>query len=97
MKTTKLPLLRTADREVVFIGEILFVYARVGSLRIRTWFGVVKNLVVDVLLGQSFIDHCIWGIFSTREQPSRGILNQWRLYCHRHQSKREPPTPKWSP
>lgn len=49
-------------------------FVRVGHLQLRTWFGVVDNLAVDVVFGM-FIDCCIWVIFST-EKSSSGIFDR---------------------
>lgn len=46
---------RTAKRQVVSIEAILPLFVRTSNPRVHGWFGVVKNLAVDVLLGTSFI------------------------------------------
>lgn len=38
-------------------------FLKICDLPVRVWFGVVDNLAVDVLLGTSFIDLCIQGLF----------------------------------
>lgn len=62
-KTNKSTLLGTANCKVVSFEGIVSLFVCMGGLRMSAWFGVVKNLAVDVLLGTSFIDRRIWGIF----------------------------------
>lgn len=37
----------------------MILFNHVGDQRLRACFGIVENIAVDVLLGASFIDHCI--------------------------------------
>lgn len=32
---------------------------RIGDLRKCTWFAEIKSVAVDMILGTSFLDHCI--------------------------------------
>lgn len=38
-------------------------FVHMSDLRLHTWFGVIKNLSVDMLFWASFIDQCTQGIF----------------------------------
>lgn len=62
------PQLRTATREHVNVEGVIPMFVRIGDLRVRAWFGVVENLAVDILVGTSFIDRCIRGIFPTERK-----------------------------
>lgn len=55
--------LPAATKEAVHIDSTIPIFLRNGSLRVRAWHGVVKNLAVDVLVGTSFIDRGIQSIF----------------------------------
>lgn len=44
----------------------------IGDLLVRPWFAIVENVAVDVLLGTSFIDLWIRGVFSTKRK-----VNSW--------------------
>lgn len=43
-------------------------FIRMGYLHIRTWYGIVENLAVDILLRTLFINRCIRRIFPTERQ-----------------------------
>lgn len=43
-------------------------FVGIDDLRVRTWFRVVENLTVDVLLGSFFIYRCIGGIFQSEHK-----------------------------
>lgn len=62
------PRLRTANGKVVSVEGIMHLYVRMGDLRVRSWFGVVENLVIDVLLGTSFMYRCIRRIFPSEQK-----------------------------
>lgn len=79
IKRIKVPLLRTANHNIVNVGDIVLLFAYIGDLRVCTWFGIVENLAVDFLLETSFINRCICGIFSTKKKSSLGIRGQWWL------------------
>lgn len=72
MKTIKSLPLCNASQELVPIEGIVPLSAPTGDLRVRSWFGVVESLAVNVLLGMSFIDRCIRGIF-----PSVPKIVRW--------------------
>lgn len=48
--------LRFVNKKPVRTEGIILSHFEIGNLRIRVWFGVVKDLVVNVLLGTSFMD-----------------------------------------
>lgn len=68
MKPIKSPQLRTANCKVVSGEFILPLFVRMGDLCVYAWFGVIRNLAVDVVLGTSFIDSCIRGIFPSERK-----------------------------
>lgn len=65
MKTIESPSLHTANRNVEIVVDIVSLSVHMGDLRVRPWFAVVENLAVELLLGTSFIDCCILGLFSS--------------------------------
>lgn len=48
-------------------------FVRMGDLNVCAWFGIVRNFSVDVLLGTSVIDRCIWGIFHSKRSIVRWL------------------------
>lgn len=64
MKVNSLSL-RTTKNPAVQTDNIIPMFVRIGDLPVRAWFGVIENLAVDVLLGTSFIECCIQGIFTS--------------------------------
>lgn len=61
-------------------------FVLIGDLCIHTWFGVVNILAMDVLLGMSFFDRCIRGIFPSERKlfrcnyrPVANILTQKKV------------------
>lgn len=53
------PNLKRSTKQAINIDSIIQVFVRIGDVYVRLWFGVVRNLSVDVLLGTSFIFRCI--------------------------------------
>lgn len=51
MKTIKLLSLHTGNPEVVSVEGIVLILVCMGDLGMCTWFGVLENLAVGVLLG----------------------------------------------
>lgn len=68
VKTIRSPPLHTLNCEVVSVDGIVPLFVHLGDLRVCTWFGVVDNLAVNLLLGTSFIDPCIGEIFPTERK-----------------------------
>lgn len=68
LKATKSTPLRIANRMVVSVERIEPLFVLMGDLRVCIWFGVVKNLVIDLLLGTSFINRCIRGVFPSERK-----------------------------
>lgn len=63
------------NREIVNIKCIIPFFARNGYLSTGPYFGIVKCLSVDVLVGTSFIDRCICRVFSIEVEAVLGHLN----------------------
>lgn len=61
MKTIKSTPLSTTNRELVSVERTVLLFIRIGELHVYTWFEVIENTAVDVLLGMSFINRCISG------------------------------------
>lgn len=60
-------------RKVVNVGSILSLFVRISDFHVRTWFGIVKNLTVDVFHRTSFIYWCICGT----------LKSKWKVvFCH---------------
>lgn len=59
MNTIKSPPLPTANCEVVSVELFMPHVVRKVYLCVPTWFEVVKNLAVNVLVGTSFINRCV--------------------------------------
>lgn len=55
--------LRSANIQPVRSEGVIQLYLQTGDLDIRVWFRVVEDLAVDILLGTSFIDRNIQGMF----------------------------------
>ena len=55
--------LTSASRNAMNLVGVLPLFIRMGDLKVRVWFGVVENLAVPVLLGTSYIDRFVQGIF----------------------------------
>lgn len=68
MKTGQWVPSRIANPSVVSIEGIVSPFVPRGDLHLRAWFGLVANLAVDVLLGTSFINRCIKGIFPSERK-----------------------------
>lgn len=68
MKTIKSQPLRTANCEVVSMEGIGPLFVRIGDLHMHALFGVVENLAVDMILGTSFIDCSVRGLFSSERK-----------------------------
>lgn len=75
IKRQNLPRLRTATKEPLALDGTIILHLRLGDLRVRVCFGVVPNLVVDFLLGTSFSDRFIRGIF-----PSERKIVPWHSH-----------------
>lgn len=50
------------------VEGVVPLFVHIGDLRVWAWFGIVEMLVVDALLGTSFIDQYIHGIFPTERK-----------------------------
>lgn len=68
VKSFKLPQFRAIDREVLSIEPFLPLFTPIGDLRLHAWFGIVENLIADLLLETSFIDGLIRRIFSNEQK-----------------------------
>lgn len=68
MKTIELQLWPTANCRVVSVEGAVPLFAGMGDLRGRAWFGVFKSLAVDVLLATSFTDRCIRGVSPSKRK-----------------------------
>lgn len=66
------PGLTAAGKQTITVEGVILLHVQLGDLRVRVWFGVVKNLAVSVLLGTSFIDRFVTGIFP----PERKVVPQ---------------------
>lgn len=53
----------TATKQAVIIDAIIPMFVRISDLCVRAWLEIVESVAFDVLLGTSFIDRCIWGVF----------------------------------
>lgn len=58
-KSLKLP---DASSWPTKIREIILLYIQLAHLKVRTWFFVCPNVVVEGILGASFVDRCIKAI-----------------------------------
>lgn len=67
-KLIKSFVLRTVNRKVLNIEVIVPFFLYIGDGCVRAWFGDVKNLAVDLLLGWSFIYRCLHMIFVTKRK-----------------------------
>lgn len=47
---------------------VILLHVRMEDLRVRTWFGVVKDLGVPVLIGKSFIERVVKGILPPEQK-----------------------------
>lgn len=63
VKHTDLPRFRTATKEPIHLQGTILLHHQIGNLNTRVWFSIFPNLAVDLLLGTSFVDRFIRGIF----------------------------------
>lgn len=77
IKPIKSPSLRTASREVVNVEGNVTLFVRIGDLLVRACFEIFENIPVDVLIGRSFIDQCIRGLFPTERKVVPDNRGQW--------------------
>lgn len=75
IKRGNTPRLRTAAQEPLYMEGTILLHNRLGDLWIRVWFGIVDNLVIDILFGTLFIDRFICRIF-----PAEGKVVPWHAY-----------------
>lgn len=66
-QSTQSPQLQAANHKAVNREGILPLFTRIGDLCVCAWFGIVENPTVDILLGTSFIELCIHGMFPTEK------------------------------
>lgn len=59
----EVPHLCTATKEPILLDGTILLFVNIGELRMRVWFGIVEILAVDILLGTSFIERYIRGLF----------------------------------
>lgn len=62
------PGLTAADRQEISILEVILLHVRIRDLRIKSWFGIVENLSVSVLLERNFLDRFIKDIFPSERK-----------------------------
>lgn len=60
--------LRISNSKFVNVEGIVPLFIQIGDLLVRTWFGTVASLSVDVLIRTSFIYQCIRWIFPTERK-----------------------------
>lgn len=63
IKHMNLPRLHTATRKLIQRYETILLERRVGDLATRVCFGIISILAVSIILGTSFVDRSIRGIF----------------------------------
>lgn len=56
IKLTDLPKLHTATKEPIQLHGTIFFHLHIGDMTAGVWINYVSNLIVDMLLGTSFID-----------------------------------------
>lgn len=66
IRCRNLPRLRTAPWYATKVVEIIPLHICIGDLCPRIWFGVVNTLALNVLLGTTYINKLIEGIFLMR-------------------------------
>lgn len=52
--------------------SVILLHQHIGNLSINVWFGAVEDLGVELLLGTSFIDEHVQGVF-----PEEYMLVAW--------------------
>lgn len=65
-RTQSVPKLRSEINNSIQIMGIIFLFRRIGNLYVRVWFGTVRNLPAEVLLGTPYINRSVCGIFLGR-------------------------------
>lgn len=51
-----------AAKKLIKMRKGILLIGKMGPLQVRTWFGVVKSLAVDILFGTTHIECCIKGV-----------------------------------
>lgn len=65
--TNILPRLRAAGNEPIFISKFIPLQVQLGNLSVRVWFGILKRLAVNVLMGSPFLYSFIASISLVRQ------------------------------
>jgi len=60
--------LRGANNTTLVVEGVILLHVRVGDLCVKVWFGVVPVLVTKVLLGTTYINRFVRGIFPPEQQ-----------------------------
>lgn len=55
--------LKSAPNNLVDVSGKLMLLVQLSYLHVRVYFSVVEKLAVPLLVGTSFIDRFVWGIF----------------------------------
>ena len=63
IKKVKRVSMTSASKDKMNLVGVIPIVIRLGDLKVRVWFGVIEELAVPVLLGTSFADRFIQGIF----------------------------------
>lgn len=63
-----LPKLQPITRQPLHVKRNILLCFHFGSQRIGVWFGVASDLAVDKLLGTSYVDRFIHGIFLSKRR-----------------------------
>lgn len=66
IKRQQFPGLRTATKEPIILDGTILLIVKIGELKVRIRSENVENVVVNTLLGASFIDRYIRGIFLSK-------------------------------
>lgn len=73
VKSIKALQLQAASSKIVNQEVVVLVLICVGDLQVPTWFGIVKNFVVNVFLRTSFFNKCVREILPLQKKSSLGI------------------------
>lgn len=61
-------MLWTAMKRSIKVQRGFRLIVKMKILQVRTWFAVIENLAVDILLGTTYTDHCIRVIFCDEQK-----------------------------